>query len=211
MYSTTSLCTTRCLLGSFPEQTAVVQECKGAVGSDIGSHDTLGAVCTIDAEFTRFVAGTETMLYRHAFRLCGNHAQAQDLVQSGYLKIWTSWLAHGPKDLNHQRALAYITVRHVHYDSLKKKSNMYVPTDLADYDAAGDQIVDEELIAAENAREVLKAIDQLPDTFRDLITAVYIDGATVAAFAESENIAPKTASRYHLKALKLLRGLLGEQ
>lgn len=99
--STTSLCATCCLLGTFPEQTTVVQQCKEPCGSAIGSYDTLGVICTLDAEFTRFVAETETTLYRHAYRLCGNHAQAQDLVQSGYLKTWTSWLAHGPKDPDH--------------------------------------------------------------------------------------------------------------
>ncbi|WP_165891122.1 MULTISPECIES: hypothetical protein [Streptomyces] len=34
----------------------------------------------------------------------------------------------------------------MYYDSLKKKSNGYVPTDLADYDVAGDDVIDEELI-----------------------------------------------------------------
>ncbi|MFI6125479.1 sigma-70 family RNA polymerase sigma factor [Streptomyces sp. NPDC051064] len=210
MYSTTSPCTTRCLLGTFPQQAGGSHECKGADSPGI-SFDTLGMTCMLDAEFTRFVAETETSLYWFAYRLCRNHAQAQDLVQSAYLKRWVNWLTYGPNDPEHHRNLAYRAVQNVYFDYLRKKSNGYVPTDLADYDAAGESAIDEEFIAAENAREVLAAVEKLPDRLREVITAVYFDGSTVAAFAASEGITPKRASRYHLKALQLLREILGEQ
>jgi RNA polymerase sigma-70 factor (ECF subfamily) len=165
----------------------------------------------LDAEFTRFVKETGTKLHWYAFRLCGNHAQAEDLVQSAYLKRWDNWVKYGPTDPELQRALAYRAVSNVHIDYLRKKSNSYVPTDLADYDVAGDSVVEEEFIESENARGVLTAVEKLPDRFREVITAVYIDGSTVAEYAASEGMTPKRASRYHLKALQLLREILGEQ
>ncbi|MEU3039251.1 RNA polymerase sigma factor [Streptomyces griseoaurantiacus] len=210
MYPTTSPCATRCLLRSFPQQANRAHECKRAERSEIGS-DTLGVTCILDAEFTQFVEETRIELHWYAFRLCGNHAQAEDLVQSAYLKRWDNWVRYGPSDPERQRALAYIAVRNVHFDYLRKKSNSYAPTDLADYDVAGDSVVEEEFIESENVRELLAAVEKLPDRFREVITAVYIDRSTVAAYAALEGLTPKRASRYHLKALQLLREILGEQ
>ncbi|MEU5492335.1 sigma factor [Streptomyces sp. NPDC020196] len=141
MYPTTSPCATRCLLGSFAQQANRAHECKKADRSETGT-DTLGVTCTLDAEFTRLVEETAIKLHWYAFRLCGNHAQAEDLVQSAYLKRWDNWVRYGPSDPERQRALAYRAVKNVYIDYKRKLSNGYVPTDFADYDAAGDIVVE---------------------------------------------------------------------
>ncbi|MGY4966663.1 sigma-70 family RNA polymerase sigma factor [Streptomyces sp. 900105245] len=177
----------------------------------LGPFDTNRLICALDAEFTQFVTKTETPLRWYAYHLCSNFAQAEDLVQSGYLKLWMNWAEYRTSPPERQRALAYRAVKSVYIDHVRVKSNHYAPSDLADYDAADDSAVDAELIATENAREVLQAVDQLPDRFREVITAVYFDGTTLAAYAETTGITPKRASRYHLKALQLLRDILGER
>ncbi|MFD7001665.1 RNA polymerase sigma factor [Streptomyces mirabilis] len=177
----------------------------------LGAFETSRKICVLDAEFTQLVTETETRLHWFAYHLCGNRAQAEDLVQSGYLKLWTKWADYRPYPPGHQRALAYSAVKSVFIDYVRVKSNQYAPSDLADYDAVDDSAVDEELIANENAREVLQAVEQLPDRFREVITAVYFDGSTLAAFTESQGLTPKRASRYHIKALQLLREILGER
>ncbi|MGW9498151.1 sigma-70 family RNA polymerase sigma factor [Streptomyces prasinus] len=209
MDSTTSLCTTRCLLGASPDVVDGVQEC---ITPEVpGAFTTSRAICVLDTDFTQFVEETKTRLYWYAYRLCGNHAQAEDLVQSGYLKLWVNWANYRPYPPERKRALAYRAVKSVYIDYVRVKSNLYTPSDLADYDVADDSVVDEDLIATENAREVLQAMQQLPEVWERLINAVYFDGSTVAAFAESEGLLPKTASRYHLKALRLLGEILGER
>ncbi|TRO56076.1 sigma-70 family RNA polymerase sigma factor [Streptomyces sp. IB201691-2A2] len=50
----------------------------------------------LDAEFTQFVTETEAKLYWYAYRLCGNRTQAEDLVQSAYLKLWGKWTDYRP-------------------------------------------------------------------------------------------------------------------
>ncbi|MFJ4633605.1 sigma-70 family RNA polymerase sigma factor [Streptomyces sp. NPDC088847] len=214
MDTTTPPCTTRCLLGNPSLASDGVREC-GALGAPhspgVGFFGTNENVCVLDADFTQFVIETETRLYWFALRLCRSDAQAKDMVQSGYLKLWVRWNDLCSLPPERKRALAYTTVRHVYIDYLRVKSNLYTPSDLADYDVADDSAVDEELIATENAREVLQAVEKLPDRFREVITAVDLEGSTLAAYAESQGLTPKRASRYRIKALQLLREILGER
>ncbi|MFC8496126.1 RNA polymerase sigma factor [Streptomyces sp. NPDC057235] len=165
----------------------------------------------IEADFTEFVLDTRRRLYGQAFFLCQNTAQAEDLVQQAYLKLWVNWESYyRSRTPEHKRGLAKSAVKSVYIDFVRVKSNHHTPTDLADHDVISEDDVSAEIIATENAREVLQAMDQLPETFRKLIESVYFDGSTVAAFAENEGLTPKTASRYHNKALRMLRGILGE-
>ncbi|MFI8537499.1 sigma-70 family RNA polymerase sigma factor [Streptomyces aquilus] len=213
MVPTTPPCATRCLLGDPSLAGDDAHECGAPAphGPGAGLFGATEVICVLDADFTQFVSETETRLHWYAYRLCEDLMQAQDLVQSGYLKLWMSWPRYRSSSSERKRALAYSTVRSVFIDYKRVKSNQYTPTDLADYDVADDSTVDEELIATENAREVLQAVDKLPDRFREVITAVDLEGSTLAAYAESQGLTPKRASRYRLKALQLLRELLGER
>ncbi|MFD9106300.1 RNA polymerase sigma factor [Streptomyces virginiae] len=175
---------------------------------------TFGAsrgTCGLEADFTEFVEVTERQLYRWALYLCRHAAQAEDLTQQAYLKLWKNWTAYHSNSPEHKKALAYTAVRSEYHDYLRVKSNQYLPSDLADHDVVGESDCVDELIAAENTREVLQAMEQLPEIWRKLIESVYFDGSTVAAFAETEGLHPKTASRYHNKALHMLRGILGQR
>ncbi|MCX5233473.1 RNA polymerase sigma factor [Streptomyces sp. NBC_00233] len=213
MDSTTSLCAVRCLLGSSSE-TDGVRHCitsEVSVGRLPVSFGTSRATCGLDADFTQFVESTRPRLVSWAFWRYGDAAPAEDLVQTAYLNLWEKWADYRSYDPEHKKALAYKTVNRVFIDYKRKKSNGYVLTDLTSYDVVGESDIEAELIATESVREVLQAIEQLPDIFRKLIESVYIDGNTVAVFAESEGLAPKTASRYRIKAMQMLRGLLGER
>lgn len=44
-----------------------------------------------DEEFAAYVAASRPALWRTAFLLCGNVAQADDLVQSALLKLYVAW------------------------------------------------------------------------------------------------------------------------
>ncbi|MFJ3786814.1 RNA polymerase sigma factor [Streptomyces sp. NPDC090093] len=213
MGSTTSLCAVHCLLGSSSESDGV-RHCittEVSVGRLPVSFDTSSVTCELDADFTQFVEATRPRLVGWAFWRYGDAAPAEDLVQMAYLNLWEKWGDYHSHDPEHKKALAYKTVNRVFIDYMRKKSNGYVPTDLTSYDVVGESDIEAELIATESVREVMQALEQLPDIFRRLIESVYFDGNTVAAFAESEGLAPKTASRYRIKAMQMLRGLLGER
>lgn len=53
----------------------------------------------MDEEFAEYVAAARPALWRTAFLLCGNRAQADDLVQSALLKLYVAWprLARGDR------------------------------------------------------------------------------------------------------------------
>ena len=52
-----------------------------------------------DEDFAEYVAGARPALWRTAYLLCGNVAQADDLVQTALLKLYVAWprLARGDR------------------------------------------------------------------------------------------------------------------
>ena len=44
-----------------------------------------------DADFSAYMAARQTALYRTAFLLAGDHAAAEDLLQSAFAKLYLSW------------------------------------------------------------------------------------------------------------------------
>lgn len=51
-----------------------------------------------DDEFAEYVATFRPTLWRTAYLLCGNAAQADDLVQNALLKLYLAWPRLGPHD-----------------------------------------------------------------------------------------------------------------
>ena len=46
---------------------------------------------TRDEEFSAYMAARQTALLRTAYLLCGDHATAEDLVQSAFAKLYLAW------------------------------------------------------------------------------------------------------------------------
>jgi RNA polymerase sigma-70 factor (sigma-E family) len=71
-----------------------------------------------DEDFAEYVAGARPALWRTAYLLCGNGAQADDLVQSALLKLYVAW----PRLVRGDRLDAYARriVINAHIDELRR-------------------------------------------------------------------------------------------
>ncbi|MER5740459.1 sigma-70 family RNA polymerase sigma factor [Streptomyces sp. NPDC002262] len=175
-------------------------------------HSNTIRVCALEADFTQFVEETRDQLVRWFSRRRREYAGlSEDFVQAAYLKLWGNWAVYYSYDPEHKKGLAYKTVNSVFYDYARVKSNKHTPDDRAGCDVVDGSDIEAELIAAEQSRELMRALGKLPEIIQDLIQSVYFNGNTVAAFADIAGLHPKQASRYHAKAKLMLREILGER
>ncbi len=127
-------------------------------------------------------------VYRVALRLSGDPAQAEDLAQETMLKAFRSW--HQYQQGTNARAWLLTILRHTFINAYRRKKNRPASVDLSeieqftvfhdvqDADPEGtffDQIIDD---------EVLRAIDSLPDEFRETVVLSDVESLSYAEIAE---------------------------
>jgi len=147
--------------------------------------------------------------YRVALRLAGDEAQAEDLVQETMLKAYRSWHQYRPG--TNVRAWLLTILRHTFINEYRKRRKIVAELDVSeieawtvfpavqDVDPEGrffDSIVDE---------EVLRAIDALPDEFRETLTLSDVEGLTYAEIAEITEVPVGTVKSRLFRARQALQ------
>jgi RNA polymerase sigma-70 factor, ECF subfamily len=125
-------------------------------------------------------------LYRTARAMCGSPETAEDLVQETYLKVLSR-----PRFLRRDDDLGYLirTLRNVWFSHLRARGARPQQAELT-----ADRIVakagDPQLSL--EAREVLAAVADLPEEYRDAVAAVDIGGLSYAEAAKALGVAEGT-------------------
>lgn len=144
-------------------------------------------------------------LYRAAWGLCGNRADAEDLVQETYAKVLAK-----PRFLRNDDDLGYLmrVLRNVFYSSHRTASRRpqtaTLPEDFEIADHRGgsrpDRVVE--------AREVFEHIAALPDDFRDALVAVDVAGLSYGEAAKLLGTKEATiTSRLHRARARVAAGM----
>ena len=148
-------------------------------------------------------------VYRVALRLSGNEAQAEDLVQETMLKAFRSW--HQYKPGTNVRAWLLTILRHSFINEYRKARRQAAEVDVhrvegftvfehvQEADPEGrffDQIVDD---------EVLRAIDRLPDEFRETLVLSDVEDLSYAEIAEVTEVPVGTVKSRLFRARQALQ------
>jgi RNA polymerase sigma-70 factor (ECF subfamily) len=160
-----------------------------------------------DAAFGELIERYKNLVYGLVYRLVADRGQADDLAQEVFLKIHrglpyfrgdarlSTWIYRIVQNVCFQERL-----RRPSATSLDARDDRRRPLDPGKPDGA---FADLEL------RDRLeKAIAQLPDQYRLLIAAHYLDGVQYEALAESMNMPLGTVKTHLYRAKKRLRELL---
>jgi RNA polymerase sigma-70 factor (ECF subfamily) len=118
-------------------------------------------------------------LYRTALAMCGSPDTAEDLVQETYVKVLSR-----PRFLRRDDDFAYLVraLRNAWYSHLRARGARPQQAELSEdrrAAATGDPQLSLE------AREVLGAIAQLPEKYRDAVAAVDVGGLSYADAAKA--------------------------
>jgi len=143
--------------------------------------------------------------FRHAYFRTHDRDVAKDLMQESFMRMW-EYLANG-KEIANYRAFLFRTLNNLIIDYWRKKKETSLDS-LAEagFDPPGDN--QEQVSSLAEGREVLKVLDGLEESYRDVIVLRYIDDLSITEIAaileESENA---VSVRLH-RAIKKLKELL---
>jgi RNA polymerase sigma-70 factor, ECF subfamily len=154
-------------------------------------------------------------LYRVALRLTGNPADADDLVQETILKAYRAW--HQYQQGTNAKGWLLTILRHAFINEYRRRTRHPETVDLdaiepfavldddrQDDDPQGqffDRIVDD---------EVLRAIDELPEQFREAVVLSDVEGMSYDEVARILDVPIGTVKSRLFRARRLLQAKLYE-
>jgi len=152
------------------------------------------------------------VLYRVALRLTGNAADAEDLVQETMLRAFRSWDRYTPG--TNAKGWLLTILRHLFINEYRRKSRHPETVDVdtiepfalfqevQEEDPQGaffDKIVDD---------EVLRAVDQLPEAFREAVTLSDVEGLSYEEVAKVLEVPVGTVKSRLYRGRRLLQAKL---
>ncbi|CAN3982974.1 hypothetical protein KPATCC21470_5674 [Kitasatospora purpeofusca] len=154
-------------------------------------------------------------MFRFAYFLCGNRHLAEDLVQDAFEKLWKGWERHYWKQLDPAfggtNKQAFNAVKSALVDRMRRKSESERPADFSEHDEAADFSVETSALFNETIRELVQALLELEEIYRELLVAIYFDDMSLPKAAAKVGLTQSTARRYEKQALKILRKKLEGQ
>ena len=169
-------------------------------------------------EFEHMQAETRRRAYSMALQLTRNASEAEDLVQETYIKAWRAFDSYlpGRPFLNWILRImqrAYLDFRR-RDNPVRKAESLNSMLSPSDGEVQEIPIPDEranpadELEKAELGAEILAALEELPDVYRDAIRLCDLERMSYSEIADDQNTTVGTVrSRIH-RGRKLLRDAL---
>jgi RNA polymerase sigma factor (sigma-70 family) len=143
--------------------------------------------------------------------LLRNEEDAKDVVQEAYLRAFKSFGGfHG----SNGRAWLLTIVRNTSYTLLKKNRAVDLTTTFdEEIHASGDESASPAIIVehAEDAELITKAMDELPDDFREILVLRHQEGLSYKEIADIAQIPPGTVMSRLARARAKLREYLSAQ
>ena len=138
----------------------------------------------------------------------GNRALAEDLTQEAFLRA-----LRGIDRYTHPRpfkAWLYAIAANVARDHFKSADNRRTDSMAENFDAPADVALDANLVAAEEAQSVARALGALPDHQREAVVLRYYQDLSLPEIADALGIPVGTVKSRLSLGLKKMKELLGE-
>src|SRR4051794_36354907 len=170
----------------------------------------------VDTDFATTALVHAAALYRTAYHLAGNAAEAEDLTQETYLRAYRGFAGFRGGDI---RTWLFTILRHAFLDECRRRGRQpVVEIDSDDADALESMVPSASLVpSAETealhrlpSEEIERAIASLPEEWRMMILLADVEDFTYREIAETMNVPMGTVmSRLH-RARKRLHDLMLE-
>lgn len=156
----------------------------------------------VESEFRlRYVA-----LGMFALRLCGDVDMAQDAVQEAFLRT-LALIDAGADGIGNFKAYIYRAVRNITLSMMSSRERSASEELIPDNEAA--DVADDVIDTSERDARLWQAVGRLPERCRQVFLMSKRDGLTNAEIASELGISIKTVENQMTKALRSLRGDLG--
>jgi RNA polymerase sigma-70 factor (sigma-E family) len=154
-----------------------------------------------DAEFAALFAGRVTQVRRTAFLLCGSWAQAEDLTQTAFAKLYAAW----PRLRDAGAAEAYLRriLARAHVDESRRPWRRERPSALLpEVAASGGSSADDRLV-------LRAALSRVPPRQRACLVLRYFADCSVEETAAALGCGAGTVKSNTARGLDALRAALG--
>jgi len=169
----------------------------------------------IERSFTQAYEDYSDELFRHCSMRLSDRERALELTQEAFLKTW-DYIQKG-EEVRDLRPFLYRTLRHLIIDEYRRKKSVSLEKIAEKEDMPVENLLPtDETNTLEAAVErfegvrTLKALEELPEPYREALTLRYVEGLTPREISEivdeSENV---VSVRVH-RALKKLKEKLEE-
>lgn len=164
-----------------------------------------------DAEFIRgLFEEFEQMLYRVAFNILHNSADAEDAVQDCFVRVMRNLRKIRAVPGNELKYYLVIIVRNVSLTMLSRR-NRCEEMDIDDNCGAADSSPEEEFLQRFSVGEIREAVMQLPQTDCEVLWLLLFRELTVAEIANLTGLKNATVRSRICRARRKLRQLLEER
>ena len=158
-----------------------------------------------DEEFAELVHACWASLYRTAYLMLGDRADAEDLVQTALAKTYASW--RKVRDIEAAPGYARTTLVNTAASWFRKKSwRNERPTEVLPESAHASRLEAD----LSDRRTVIDALGTLPPRQRAVVVLRYYEDLSVAQVAHALGITEGTVKSQTSEALSKLRLLLGD-
>ncbi len=138
-------------------------------------------------------------------RLCGDRAEAEDIVQNVFLQLHRKG---GLEAIDHPPAYLRRAVVTRTLNAIRDRKRVDLPGDEALWSAAEQTVEREPTHLADLSEKLHRAIALLPDRARLILQLSKFEGLSHKQIAESLEISPKTVENQLARSLMLLRKYL---
>ena len=144
-------------------------------------------------------------IFRHLFLRLGDRGRAKELTQDVFMRAW-QYVADGKK-IEHERAWLYRAAHNTFVNEIRTDKRTYSYESMVE--DVGFDVVDETTDTSDEAghRELFKYLDQLKDSYREVLVMRYIDDLDVIEIAKLLNVNETNISMRLKRALEKLRTL----
>lgn len=156
----------------------------------------------MDAEtFKKVFLPYHQKLYRIAYRIVQDSANAEDIVQETFIKLWNK--RHDMHTIDNTEAFAIIILRNTSLDFLRKIKNDY-HTDY-DVDIPETESLSSQLELQDEAEQVKVLINNLPDQQRQVMIMKHWDDYSDEEIEQATGISPGNIRVILSRARKTIR------
>ena len=125
-------------------------------------------------------------IFRHCFFRVSDRERAKELSQEVFVRAWEYLKKHNDEEVVNMQALLYHIARNLIIDEYRGRKKQSISLDVLNEEDGFDPPDDShtEIIRASEMGEVKKAMEELPDHFREVLLLRYVDDMGVKDIAE---------------------------
>jgi RNA polymerase sigma-70 factor, ECF subfamily len=170
---------------------------------DYSINDVKGLIEGSEAAFDKLYFCLEPRLYGFAFKMLHNAAEAEEVVQEVFLKVWQYRATINP-ELGFENYLFKIA-KNIVYNKAKRRVYEHAYHKYLEAKSYAEDFTENEIRYNELSRQVQEFIDSLPPVRKQVFTLSRIEGFSNQEIAEKLNTSNSNIQNHLNKALRLLK------